>query len=65
MPIQSWEVSDAFWQRVKPLIPKPLRDPNKTYKRKPGAGRKRRRLPKSLFRNRLRFTHRHSVESST
>ena len=40
MPIQSWEVSDAFWQRVKPLIPYPKRDPKKKYKRKPGAGRK-------------------------
>ena len=40
MPIQSWEVSDAFWQRVKPLIPQPKRDPKKKYKRKPGAGRK-------------------------
>ena len=40
MLIQSWEVSDAFIQRVKPLIPYPKRDPKKKYKRKPGAGRK-------------------------
>jgi len=38
--IQSWEVSDAFWQRVEPLIPLPERDPGKTYKRKSGGGRK-------------------------
>ena len=40
MPIQSWEVSDAFIQCVKPLIPHPKRDPKKQYKRQPGAGRK-------------------------
>lgn len=38
--IQSWEVSDAFWERVEPLIPAPGRDPKKTYKRKSGGGRK-------------------------
>ena len=38
--IQSWEVSDCFWQRVAPLIPQPDRDIGKTYKRKPGGGRK-------------------------
>lgn len=38
--IQSWEVSDAFWVKVEPLIPTPERDPNKTYKRKTGGGRK-------------------------
>lgn len=38
--IKSWEVSDALWERVEPLIPKPKRDPNKTYHRKLGGGRK-------------------------
>ena len=38
--LHSWEVSDSFWAKVEPLIPLPKRDPNKTYKRKPGAGRK-------------------------
>mgnify|MGYP001582051723 FL=1 len=38
--IQSWEVSDAFWEKVEPLIPVPERDPEKNYKRKPGGGRK-------------------------
>ena len=38
--IQSWEVSDAFWEKVEPLIPAPQRDPSKMYKRKQGGGRK-------------------------
>lgn len=38
--IQSWEVSDAFWERVEPLIPLPEREPGKTYKHRPGGGRK-------------------------
>jgi transposase len=38
--ILSWEVSDSFWKRVKPLLPPPRRDPNKPYRRKPGGGRK-------------------------
>lgn len=46
--IQSWEVSDAFWQKVEPWIPAVERDPNKTYKRKPGGGRKPMR-PRQIF----------------
>ncbi len=38
--IQSWEVSDAFWERAEPVIPTPERDPNKTYTRRAGGGRK-------------------------
>ncbi|GAB64084.1 transposase [Candidatus Jettenia caeni] len=39
--IRSWEVSDALWERVKPLIPVvPKRNPEKGYKRKVGGGRK-------------------------
>ena len=38
--IQSWEVSDAFWDRVNPLIPPPERDKEKSYKRIAGGGRK-------------------------
>jgi len=38
--IQSWEVSDAFWKKVEPFIPQPMRDPDKIYKRKAGGGRK-------------------------
>src|SRR5271165_2262468 len=36
----SWEVSDAFWEKVEPLIPAPQRNPDKTYKRQSGGGRK-------------------------
>jgi transposase len=32
-------VTDEFWQRVEPLIPQPVRSPDKQYARKPGAGR--------------------------
>jgi transposase len=38
--IQSWEVSEAFWEKVAPLIPLTERNPNKSYKRKAGGGRK-------------------------
>jgi len=38
--IQSWEVSDAFWKEVEPLISAPRRVPNKIYKRKTGGCRK-------------------------
>jgi transposase len=38
--LRSWEVSDAFWERVKPLLPQPGRKPGKKYRRKPGGGRK-------------------------
>ena len=37
--VRSWEVSDAFWARVEPLIPSRERDPKRRYKRKPGGGR--------------------------
>lgn len=37
--VQSWEVSDAFWEIVEPLIPHKERDPNRHYERRPGAGR--------------------------
>ena len=37
---ESWEVSDAFWAMAEPLIPQPERSADKTYQRKPGAGRK-------------------------
>jgi len=38
--VQSWEVSDLFWGKVESLIPPPTRDPQKTYRRKAGGGRK-------------------------
>ena len=38
--IQTWEISDEFWNLVEPLIPKSPRIAGKTYTRKPGGGRK-------------------------
>lgn len=38
--IQTWEVSDEFWDLVEPLIPKSPRTEDKIYSRKPGGGRK-------------------------
>jgi hypothetical protein len=38
--IRSWEVSDEFWKRVEPFIPKREREPSKAFRRKPGGGRK-------------------------
>ncbi len=37
--IESWVVTDEFWQRVEPLIPARQRPADKEYVRKPGAGR--------------------------
>ena len=38
-PVNSWEVADEFWRQVEPPIPQPVRDPNKRYLRRAGAGR--------------------------
>ena len=38
--VKSWEVSDSFWPKVKPLIPSPKGDPNQKYQPKAGGGRK-------------------------
>jgi len=40
MATKSWEVSDGFWEHVKPLIPRAQRDKDKEYQRRKGAGRK-------------------------
>ena len=37
---KSWEVTDAFWSRVEPLIPSRQRSADKSYTRKTGGGRK-------------------------
>ena len=37
--VDSWVVTDDFWQRVEPLIPVRARVADKAYVRKPGAGR--------------------------
>jgi len=35
-----WEISDSFWEAVKPLIPENVREPGKVYQRIAGGGRK-------------------------
>ena len=37
--VNSWVVTDDFWQRVEPLMPTRRRVPGKTYLRQPGARR--------------------------
>lgn len=39
---QSWEVSEALWSRVEPLLPRrnPRAGPKRKYRRRPGGGRK-------------------------
>jgi len=37
--VQSWEVTDEFWKRVEPLVPRAARDESKQYVRAAGAGR--------------------------
>ena len=46
--IAAWEVSDAFWERVEPLIPQRQREAHKEYVRKPGGGRKA-KAPRVVF----------------
>lgn len=36
---ESWVVTDAFWQRVEPLVPQRVAPADKVYQRRPGAGR--------------------------
>lgn len=38
--IHTWEMSDAFWELIEPLIPDSPRSAEKKYARKPGGGRK-------------------------
>ena len=40
MTTESWKVSDCFWSKVEPLIPKVKRDKIKAYQRRKGGGRK-------------------------
>ena len=40
MATKSWKVSDSFWSKVEPLIPKVKRDKTKAYQRRKGGGRK-------------------------
>lgn len=49
---KSWTISDAFWEAVKEEIPERQRAEGKTYKRKPGGGRKplsKRRVLEGIF----------------
>jgi transposase len=47
--LASWEVSDAFWSRVEPLLPPtPGRNKTQRYARAAGAGRKR-KDPRLVF----------------
>jgi transposase len=47
--IKTWEISNEFWELVEPLIPKDLRNKNKSYKRKSGGGRKPRYSDRVYF----------------
>lgn len=38
--IRSWTISDTFWSKIEPLMPVRQRAGDRTYHRKPGAGRK-------------------------
>ena len=35
----SWDVTDEFWERVEKLVSERVRDPDKQYQRRAGAGR--------------------------
>jgi hypothetical protein len=37
---KSWELTDEFWEAVRDVLIRKPRKANKTYQRKPGAGRK-------------------------
>ena len=50
--IRSWELTDELWEAVKAFIPEHRRDEHRTYRRKPGGGRKPippRRVPEGIF----------------
>jgi len=47
--IQTWEISEEFWNLVEPLIPEKVRDTVKVFKRKPGGGRKRKYTDRLFF----------------
>jgi transposase len=35
----SWELTGEFWEKAESLLPRRERNPDKTYRRKPGGGR--------------------------
>jgi transposase len=38
--IKSWELTEELWERIRDFVPRRKRKENKTYRRRPGAGRK-------------------------
>jgi transposase len=46
--LYSWEISDEFWAKVEPLIPRKRRERRRKYLRDPGGGRKP-ILPRTVF----------------
>jgi transposase len=40
MKQKPWKITDEFWELAEPLIPRKGRDTAKTYRRKPGGGRR-------------------------
>jgi transposase len=38
--IRSWELSDELWEKVRTFVPEHRRDEKRTYRGKPGGGRK-------------------------
>ena len=60
---KTWEISDAFWELVEPLIPTDPRVANKTYQRQRGGGQETEIFqPPLLFGNSLRLTDWHHLE---
>lgn len=47
--LKTWEITDEFWAKVEPHIPVNTRDPSRSYRRKPGAGRKPRYSDRLYF----------------
>ncbi len=37
--VESWVVTDAFWERTEALVPQRVASTDKVYQRRPGAGR--------------------------
>lgn len=60
MTTKSWKVSDSFWSKVEPLIPKVNRDKTKAYQRRKGGGRKPMASRQIFWSNSLCFSDRNS-----
>ena len=47
----SWQISDELWSHISPLVPsqEELRDPDRTYSRRSGAGRKSKYDDRTFF----------------